>query len=147
MMRSAWQRPAGRAALAALVVAAAALVPHAARAQADLLDGKVFVTTEGDAGKPANAESVVTFAAGQAHNKSCDQWGYGKGDVKARREGDVVHFETETRSDRYDTRQVWKGTVRGSTIEGIRTFYPKPGFFNRNPEPKEIWFKGTLRPD
>jgi hypothetical protein len=31
-------------------------------------------------------------------------------------------------------------------IEGKRTMYKKPGFFNPNPDPSEGWFKGTLRP-
>ena len=145
MTRCPWKPLFGRAAVAALLVVAA-LGPHVAHSQADLLDGKVFVTTEGDPGKPANLDSVVTFGDGKFHNKACDQWGYGKGDVKAVREGDAIRFEAETRSDKYGTRQLWKGTVKGDSIEGTKTMYPKPGFFSPNPEPKESWFKGAVRP-
>ena len=130
----------------ALIVAAAALVPQVAHSQADLLDGKVFVTSEGDLGKPADIENVMTFSGGMFHSKACDQWGYDKGTVKASREGDAIRFETETRSEKHGTRQVWKGAIKGNSIEGTKTLYPKPGFFRPNPQPIEGWFKGTLRP-
>ena len=146
MTPQSWNHLPGRTVVAALL-AVAALVPHGAHSQADLLDGKVFITTEGDPGKPASLDSVVTFGEGKFHNKACDQWGYGKGEVKAVRDGDVIRFEAETRSDRYGTRQVWKGAIRGDSIEGTRIMYPKPGFFSPNPEPKESWFKGAVRPN
>jgi hypothetical protein len=145
MTRRSWKHLPCRAAAAALL-AAAALGTHVAHSQADLLNGKVFTTAEGEPGKPASVDSVVTFSDGKFHNKACDQWGYGKGEVKAVREGDAIRFETETRSDKYGTRQLWKGTVKGDSIEGTKTLYPKPGFFSPNPEPKEGWFKGTVRP-
>lgn len=135
-----------RTALVALALGCA-VAPRAVRAQADLLNGKTFVVAEGDAGKPANPEqNVLSFSDGKFHSKQCDQWGYGKGDVKATRDGDVIRFEAETRSEKYGTRQVWTGTVTGAAIEGKRTTYKKPGFFNPNPDPSEGWFKGTLRP-
>lgn len=137
-----------RSALAAIGLGiAVVLAPQAVHPQADLLNGKVFVVAEGDAGKPANpVENVLSFADGKFHSKECDQWGYDKGAVKAAREGDVIRFEAETRSEKYGTRQVWKGTVKGNAIEGIRTLYKKPGFFSPNPAPSDGWFKGTMRP-
>jgi hypothetical protein len=143
-MRRSTMNPCGRAALAVLVMAAA-LAPHTLHAQADLLDGKVYTVAEGDAGKPANLDNVFTFSDGKFHSKACDEWGYGKGDVKAVRDGDAIRFEAETRSEQYGTRQVWKGTVKGGTIEGTKTLYKKPSFFRSNPEPSEGWFKGTQR--
>ncbi|MBI5719749.1 MAG: hypothetical protein HZC37_18925 [Burkholderiales bacterium] len=130
----------------AVLAAAASLVPRAVRAQADLLDGKVFVTTEGERGKPADVDNVLTFSGGKFHSKACDQWGYDKGTVKATRAGDAIHFETETRSEKYETRQVWKGVIKGDTIEGTKTVYRKPSFFRPNPDPIEGWFKGALKP-
>ncbi len=127
----------------AVLALAAALAPQAAHAQADLLNGKTFTVAEGDAGKPANLDNVFTFSDGKFHSKACDQWGYGKGDVKAFREGDAIRFEAETLSEKYGSRQVWKGKVTGDTIEGTKTLYIKPTFFRPNPEPTEGWFKGT----
>jgi hypothetical protein len=129
----------------AVLVTAVTLVPRVAHAQADLLDGKVFVVAEGDLGKPAKLENVLTFSDGKFHSKACDEWGYDKGEVKAFREGDAIRFEAETRSEKYGTRQVWNGTVKGTAIEGTRTLYPKASFFRPNPAPSEGWFKGTSR--
>ena len=121
------------------------LASPAVRAQADLLDGKAFAVSEGEAGKPAERENTLSFAGGRFHSLACDEWGYDKGAVKATRDGDAIRFETETRSEKYGTRQVWTGTIRGDTIEGTRLMYGKPWFLNRNPTPKEGWFKGTLK--
>lgn len=143
-MKRSWKRCPQSTAFAVLV-AAAMLVPQLTHAQADLLNGKVFVVAEGDMGKPAKLENVLTFSDGKFHSKACDEWGYDKGEVKAFREGETIRFEAETRSEQYGTRQVWKGTVTGTAIEGTRTLYPKASFFRRNPEPSEGWFKGTSR--
>jgi hypothetical protein len=143
MNRIAMQRTL-QAAMVALTLALACL-PQAVRAQANLLDGKAFAVTEGEAGKPAERENLLSFGEGKFHSKACDEWGYDKGVVKATQEGEVISFETETRSEKYGTRQVWMGTIRGDTIEGTRLMYGKPWFFNKNPTPKEGWFKGTLK--
>lgn len=133
-----------KAGLMALALAVASL-PTLSQAQADLLDGKAFAVTEGPAGKPSERDNVLSFAEGKFHSRACDEWGYDKGVVKATREGDAIVFETETRSEKYGTRQTWKGTIRGDTIEGTRLMYGKPWFLNPNPSPKEGWFKGTLK--
>jgi len=144
-MRQVPNRFSARTALAALLLAAA-LGPQAVFAQANLLDGRTFVVSEGDAGKPANIEAnVLTFSDGRFHSKECDQWGYDKGEVKAFREGDAIRFEAETRSEKYGTRQVWAGTVKGNAIDGKKVVYGKPSFFRPNPEPREGWFKGALQ--
>jgi hypothetical protein len=130
----------------ALMILAAALLTGPVFAGSGLLDGKRFTTEEGDAGKPAKVrDNVLTFSEGKFHSKECDQWGYGKGEVQASQEGDAIRFETETRSEKYGTRQVWKGVVKGNAIEGTRVMYPKPSFFRPNPNPVEGWFKGTLK--
>lgn len=132
-------------ALAAFAFTGLALPAYAG---SNLLDGKRFTTEEGDAGKPAKVrDNILTFAEGKFHSKECDQWGYGKGEVQATQEGDAIRFETETRSEKYGTRQVWKGVVKANTIEGTRVMYPKPSFFRPNPDPVEGWFKGTLKTD
>lgn len=138
-----WKRIPDRTALAVLAIVAV-VGSHVAYAQADLLNGKTFIVTEGPAGKPADIQAnVLTFSDGTFHSKECDRWGYDKAEVKAFREGDAIRFESETRSEKYGTRQLWKGTVKGNAIEGTKVLYPKPSFFRPNPEPSEGWFKGA----
>jgi hypothetical protein len=128
---------------AALVVAA--LASPAAFAQATLLEGRVFVADAGHKGKPADEKGdVLTFAGGKFHSSLCDQFGYDKGEYKATKVGDAIEFEAVTVSEKYG-RNVWKGTIRGSEIDGTFLFYPKPGFFNKNPAPEEHWFKGKAK--
>ena len=111
-------------------------------AQATSLDGKVFVADIGYKGKEAHDKGdIITFKDGKFHSATCDQYGYNKGDYKTATQGDATTFETETQSEKYG-RLSWKGTVRGSQIEGTFIMYPKPGFFDRNPAPVEHWFKG-----
>jgi hypothetical protein len=130
-------------AVAALLVAAFA-APIAC-AQASLLEGRVFVADAGHKGKAADEKGdVLTFADGRFHSSMCDQFGYDKGEYKATRNGDAVEFEAVTVSEKYG-RNVWKGTIKGAEIEGTFQFYPKPGFFNRNPAPEEHWFKGKAK--
>jgi hypothetical protein len=125
-------------------IALAVVVP-AAHAQTALLDNRVFVADAGLKGKAADEkDDVITFANGKFHSKTCDQYGYDKGDYKATRTGDTVQFEAVTLSEKYG-RNVWSGTVKGNEIEGTFLFYPKPGFFNKNPAPEEHWFKGKVK--
>jgi hypothetical protein len=111
-------------------------------AQMAALDGRVFITDIGFKGKDAHEKGdVLTFSEGKFHSSNCDQYGYNKGAYKTSIQGDSTTFETDTHSEKYG-RLSWKGTVRGSQIEGVFTMYPKPGFFDRNPAPIEHWFKG-----
>ena len=130
-------------AFAALTVAASAA--PLAQAQTAMLDGKAFVADAGHKGKAADEKGdVITFADGKLHSSMCDQYGYDKGAYKATRVGDAVEFEATTVSEKYG-RNVWKGTIKGNEIEGTFLFYPKPGFFNKNPAPEEHWFKGKAK--
>lgn len=116
-----------------------------AHAQSSPLDGRAFVAEAGENGKAADEKNdVITFAGGKFHSSACDQYGYGKGDYRANASGDAVSFEAETQSEK-DGRLVWKGTVRGSDIEGTFVHYRKGWLLNPNPEPMEHWFKGKVR--
>ena len=116
-----------------------------ASAQTALLDGKVFIGDAGVKGKPVDEKGdVITFKDGTFHSSICDQYGYNKGSYKASASGDATSFEVETVSEK-DGRLVWKGSVRGSEIEGTFVHYRKGGFFNSNPAPVEHWFKGTAK--
>lgn len=116
-----------------------------AHAQAPALDGRAFVAEAGENGKAADEKNdVITFAGGKFHSSACDQYGYGKGDYRASAAGGAVTFEAETQSEK-DGRLVWKGTVRGSDIEGTFVHYRKGWLLNPSPEPVEHWFKGKVR--
>ena len=55
----------------------------AARAAGSALDGRVFIADAGERGKAADEkDDVITFANGTFHSSICDQWGYGKGEVR-----------------------------------------------------------------
>lgn len=129
-----------------LIVLAACLAVIPAAALPGLLDGKVFIGDAGEKGKPADEkDDVITFQDGMFHSKVCDQWGYSKGAYRATAEGDVITFETETVSPK-DGRLVWKGTVKGDSLEGVFTHYRKPWLLRRNPAPIEHWVKAKLKP-
>jgi hypothetical protein len=129
---------------AVLFAAAIALTPLA-HAQTAILDGRAFVADAGIKGKAADEkDDVITFSQGMLHSAACDKYGYAKGDYKASKVGDAVQFEAVTLSDKYG-RNVWKGVVRGSEIEGTFVHYPKGWMLNPNPEPIEHWFKGKAK--
>ena len=128
-----------------LIGVALAAIPLGAYAQTATLDGKAFVADAGEKGKPADEKNdVITFAGGTVHSSACDQYGYGKGNYKAVAAGDAMSFEAETTSEK-DGRMVWKGTVRGSDIEGTFVHYRKGWLLNPNPDPIEHWFKGKAK--
>lgn len=131
--------------LASAALLAAVLAAPSAFAQKAPLDGRTFAAEAGLKGKAADEKGdVITFADGKFHSSACDQYGYNKGEYKATKAGEAVEFEAVTLSEKYG-RNVWKGTVRGGEIEGTFVFYPKPGFFNKNPAPEEHWFKGKAK--
>ena len=131
---------------AAFALCAAALfAAPLASAQTAVLDGKAFVAEAGMKGKGVEEKGdILTFKDGKFHSSSCDQYGYGQGNYKASASGDAVQFEAETQSEK-DGRLVWKGTVRGSEIEGTFVHYRKGWLLNPNPEPQEHWFKGKAK--
>ena len=131
------------ATIPALAIVSFAAMPL--QAQVAPLDGRAFAAEAGENGKAADEKNdVITFAGGKFHSSACDQYGYGKGDYRASATGDAVSFEAETQSDK-DGRLVWKGTVRGSDIEGTFVHYRKGWFLNPNPEPVQHWFKGHVK--
>ena len=128
-----------------LAISVLSIVAQSAPATADsLLDNKTFIADTGPKGKPAEEKGdVLTFRDGQFHSSICDQYGYSKALYQSRPEGNVIAFETETRSEK-DGRLVWRGMVRGNDVEGTILHYKK-GLFGVSGTPVEMWFKGTLK--
>ena len=119
--------------------------PAATLAQANPLDGKVYVGEAGEKGKPADEkDDVISFADGKFHSSACDKWGFGKGAYSASANGEAIAFEVETSSEKHG-RLAWKGTAKGDTLEGTFVHYRKPSFFRPSPDPIEHWFKATLK--
>jgi len=141
-MQSRISRRRGCAWLAA-ALGLAALPPLRAQGAA-ALDGRRFDTTAGLVGKAAHVPSdILSFAGGLFHSSDCDQYEYGKGRYSSSVEPDgSVRFEAETVSPAYG-RNVWKGRVRGRSIEGEFVFYRKSTWWRPNPEPLPHWFKGS----
>jgi hypothetical protein len=128
-----------------LVALVLATVAPLAAAQG-LLDGRKFDTQAGLVGKPAHVkQDILSFAGGQFHSSDCDQYGYGKGAYRMVAQGEAPAFEVETVSEQYG-RNVWRGVVKGDSIEGTMVFYRKPTWWRSNPEPLEHWFKGKAVP-
>lgn len=139
-MRSDFTKVLAVGALAVTLAAAPAAAPAALP-----LDGKVFVVDFGPLGKPADEkDDVLTFRDGRFHSKSCDKYGFGTAPYHATTEGTAVAFTAETSSDK-EGRLAWKGRIEDGTIAGTIVHYPKPGWFNRNPQPRELWFKGHIK--
>jgi len=131
--------------LAAALFVALLVPARPALAQKAILDGRTFVADAGVKGKEADEkDDVITFVDGRFHSTSCDKYGFGKGAYRAVEEGGAVRFEAQTVSEK-DGRLVWKGTVRGSEIEGTFVHFRKGWLLNPNPDPIEHWFKGRAR--
>jgi opacity protein-like surface antigen len=130
--------------IAAALACALLALPVAAQ-PASPLDGKSFVVDLGPKGKAADKkDDVLTFRDGRFHSRFCDKYGFGTGAYEAATDGAAVTFTTETVSES-DGRLVWRGRVEGETIEGTIVHHRKPSWFNRNPAPRELWFRGRVR--
>jgi hypothetical protein len=127
---------------ACAIVALVLVVPAQA---AGLLDGRRFVGDTGPIGQAATEKGdVITFAGGRFHSAQCDQWGFGKGEYRATQYGDAIRFETTTVSGEHGRLQ-WRGSVRGSALEGTFTHHRKPSWWRPNPEPLEYWVRATAQ--
>lgn len=110
------------------------------------LDGKQFVGDIGPLGKPATEKGdVISFEDGRFHSAVCDQWGFNKAEYRAVQEGDAIRFEATTLSDSHG-KMLWRGLIRGATLEGGFTHQRKPSWWRPEPGPLEHWVKATLRP-
>jgi hypothetical protein len=134
-----------RNAIASSLLGAGLVVAPALYAQTMALDGRAFVADAGEKGKPADEKGdIISFADGKFHSSACDQYGYSKASYKTTTAGDAIQWEAETTSEK-DGRLTWKGTVRGSEIEGTFVHYRKGWLLNPNPYPVEHWFKGKAK--
>ena len=121
------------------VLAAVLLMP--ALCLANPLDGMRFVGPTGEKGEAAYGDEELSFYDGKLYSVDCARWGFGEGQVTTRVRDDGIHFEAETRSEKYG-RIEWNGVVRGDHIEAVYT-WRKEGWFVKTV--REYWFEGTLK--
>jgi hypothetical protein len=114
--------------------------PATAQQTTGALDGKTFVGQIGEKGKDKGDADEFRFSAGRFHSNACDAYGFSSAPYQSRsgKTAMTFHFQSETRSAK-EGRMVWKGIVRGSTVEGTAVWL-KPG-----QAPAEYWFRGKLK--
>ena len=87
-----------------------------------LLDGRQFkagilrADAEPDGEKPPLGDQLM-FSNGKFSSAVCKRYNFAEAPYWVRVEGDQVHFLAELTSPT-DGKMVWKGTVRGDTLEG-----------------------------
>jgi len=84
------------------------------------LDGRSFHGIVLEAGKTEGDADTLLFADGRFRSTACDRYGYGDSAYTARRDGDRIHFDAETESERWG-RLRWHGTVTGRRLDGTLT--------------------------
>jgi hypothetical protein len=85
-----------------------------------LLDGRSFHGIVLEAGKTEGDADTLLFEGGRFRSTACDRYGYGDGAYTARRDGERIHFDAETRSST-SGRLRWHGTVDGHRLDGTLT--------------------------
>ena len=102
------------------------------------LDGKTFVGESGEKGQTKSDPEQIDFKAGTFHSKACDAYAFGSAPYKATTTGGVTTFEATTTSAK-EGKIVWKGTVKGDTLDGTLR-WSKAG-----QKDIEYWVKGRLQ--
>ena len=92
----------------------------ASPAFAGALDGRSFDGVFLERGKTSGDADTIIFKDGRFRSTACDRYGYGDGAYTARRDGERIHFDAETRSST-SGRLRWHGTVDGHRLDGTLT--------------------------
>jgi hypothetical protein len=120
------------------VTGALALGGGRALAGSGPLDGKTFVGESGEKGQTKSEAEQIDFKGGTFHSKNCDPYGFAPAPYKATSRAGVTTFEATTTSAK-EGKIVWKGTVKGDTLEGT-LLWTKAG-----QKDIEYWVKGQLK--
>ncbi len=87
------------------------------------LDGMTFTGALGPHGKPKDVEDTFVFANGTFVSKECElRCKYPARPYFIRKVGNKTEFVSETQCPYKDAKIIWRGTVRGDTIEGVSTW-------------------------
>ncbi len=110
---------------------------------AALLDGRTFGTSIVRASLAEQSRELgdkLTFSNGMFSSALCKQYNFSDAPYWVRREGDQVHFLAELTSPT-DGRMVWKGIIRGDTLEGTMRWTKERWYWTIDTEHK---IQGTL---
>ena len=124
------------------LIAVMALAPVRSADRFGLLDGMVFVGFYGAQGKaldPAEREEM-SFERGIFRSASCEPYGFAPTPYRARREGDLIHFEATITSPTHGT-IAWKGSWDGKTARATYVWRKERLFWDTR---REYWFQGVL---
>jgi len=102
------------------------------------LDGKVFSGEVANKGKKHGDKDNFVFRDGTFRSTACDPYGFKPTAYTAVTNGNATAFEAKAISPKEGT-MMWKGTVRGSAIEGTTQWHKSNGKI------QEMWFKGSLK--
>jgi hypothetical protein len=120
---------------------AALLAAKGVEPASGLLDGKEFVGPTGEKGKAVHHEDVLGFHDGIFTSSECFEYGFKGGPYTATIDGDSIHFQAVTISPTHG-KMVWKGTVKGDTLNVTYTWTKKRWLWTTH---REYWFTGSLK--
>lgn len=105
------------------------------------LDGKTFKGEIGQIGGDAFSDDTWVFDNGLFASMECQKCGFPKGTYTVTREGNAIHFRTETTCPVTDAALVYTGTVKDGRIEGTYTWTKERWYWTIE---KDFWFEGEL---
>jgi hypothetical protein len=104
---------------------AALLAPGLTAAEQATLAGKSYDIEMKDPSGKAQKDTLI-FTASDGDSTACHEYGFGKGPVTYSAADGGTGFTFTTKSEKSGT-MVWKGTAKGSTIEGTAVMTGKDG--------------------
>ena len=119
-----------------MIFAAAPSPAHAIGEAADL-DGKTYTGEYGEKGAKGEGTDEFSFAHGKFVSGANEKFGFGEAFYSAMNLGDQTLFKAEASKDQEKIN--WAGRIAGEEMSGIFTLRKE------GREPKEYWFKGTLK--
>ena len=108
-----------------------------------VLDGMIFKSELGPIGKPPDIKDDLIFKDGMFVSVQCErQCNYPAQPYFVREKDGEIQFVSETKCLTKDAKLVWRGSVKGNTIEGILEWTANRWYWTVQ---KEFWFKGTIK--
>lgn len=105
------------------------------------LDGRTFKGEIGEIGGDSFSDDTWVFEDGLFASMECQKCGFPKGAYTVTREGDAIHFRTETTCPVTDAALVYTGTVQDGRIKGTYTWTKERWYWTIE---KDFWFEGEL---
>jgi hypothetical protein len=107
------------------------------KATSALLDGKVFAGEVGKKGEEKSDKDTFDFKTGTFVSTACVAYGFKESPYEAKNADGVIEFMASPMNDKGE-KMLWKGAVKGDSIEGTAVYETKDG-------KEDYWFKGKLK--